>query len=97
METISVYFTDFVINCKFYFLRITVLLVIKKDLVAIDRIVKRIVRSCEGGGGDDDDGGHGRGGRDGGGGRGADNCKYKDCRWDGGGRNDDISFVSDVS
>ena len=88
---------DFVINCKFYFLRITVLLVIKKDLVAIDRIVKRIVRSREGGGGDDDDGGHGRGGRDGGGGRGADNCEYKDCRWDGGGRNDDISFVSDVS
>ena len=72
---------------------------IKKDLVAIDRIVKRIVRSCEGGGGgDEDDGvGHGRGhhGRDGGG-RGTDNCEYKDCRWDGG-RNDDISFVSDVS
>ena len=29
--------------------RITVLLVIKKDLVAIDRIVKKIVHSCEGG------------------------------------------------
>ena len=68
---------------------------IKKDLVAIDKIVKRIVHSCEGGvGGDEDDGGvQGRGhhGRDGGG-RG----EYKDCRWDGA-RNDDISFVSDVS
>ena len=26
----------------------------------------------------------------------SDNCEYKDCRWDGQ-RNDEISFVSDVS
>ena len=28
----------------------TILLVIKKDLLAIDRVVRRIVRVCEGGG-----------------------------------------------
>ena len=58
---------------------------IKKDLVAIDRIVKKIVRTCETG--DvlvEEEGGRGRQGK-------ADNC-----RWDGA-RNDEISFVSDVS
>lgn len=35
-----------VIVCLIIFL-ITILLVIKKDLVAIDRIVKKIVRTCE--------------------------------------------------
>lgn len=63
---------------------------IKKDLVAIDRIVKKIVRTCETG--DvlvEEEGGRARQGK-------GDNCEYKDCRWDGA-RNDEISFVSDVS
>ena len=58
---------------------------IKKDLVAIDRIVKKIVRTCETG--DvlvEEEGGRGRQG------------KTDNCRWDGA-RNDEISFVSDVS
>ena len=63
---------------------------IKKDLVAIDRIVKKIVRTCETGEVlVEEEGGRGRQGK-------ADNCEYKDCRWDGA-RNDEISFVSDVS
>ena len=69
------------------------LLVIKKDLVAIDKVVKTIVRSCDltGAGG-----GAGGGAEE----RGRDN--YECHRWEGGGggggaRRDDISFVSDVS
>ena len=62
---------------------------IKKDLVAIDRIVKKIVRTCETGDVlvEEEEGGRGRQAK-------GDN--YKDCRWDGA-RNDEISFVSDVS
>ena len=65
----------------YFICRITVLLVIKKDLVAIDRIVKKIVRTCEFGGGGEEE---------------------RDTRRRGewgepGQRNDDISFVSDVS
>jgi len=80
-----------VIVCLILFL-ITVLLVIKKDLVAIDRIVKKIVNSCETEGEEKHSGlrPQGRGNRT------SDQCEYKDCRWDGG-RNDEISFVSDVS
>ena len=59
---------------------------IKKDLVAIDRIVKKIVRTCETGEVlvEEDAGVRAR------------QAKGEDCRWDGA-RNDEISFVSDVS
>ena len=64
----------------YFICRITVLLVIKKDLVAIDRIVKKIVRTCEFGGGEEERDTRRRG------------------EWgEPGQRNDDISFVSDVS
>ena len=57
---------------------------IKKDLVAIDRIVKKIVRTCETGEVlVEEERGRARQGQG-------------DCRWDGA-RNDEISFVSDVS
>ena len=62
---------------------------IKKDLVAIDKIVKKIVRTCETTDVLEEEGGRGRSGK-------GDHCEYKDCRWDGA-RNDEISFVSDVS
>ena len=55
---------------------------IKKDLVAIDRIVKKIVRTCETVDVLEEEG-RGR-------------ALKGDCRWDGT-RNDEISFVSDVS
>ena len=64
----------------YFICRITVLLVIKKDLVAIDKIVKKIVRTCEFNSGEEEGERRRRG------------------QWgEPGHRNDDISFVSDVS
>ena len=65
----------------YFICRITVLLVIKKDLVAIDRIVKKIVRTCEFGGGEEE----------------RDHRRRGEWGTEPGQRNDDISFVSDVS
>ena len=58
-------------------------------MVAIDRVVKKIVRTCETGEVLEEEEGMGRPGKGG-------NLEYRECRWDGA-RNDDISFVSDVS
>ena len=65
----------------YFIFRITVLLVIKKDLVAIDRIVKKIVRTCEFGAGEEE----------------REQRRRGEWGTEPGQRHDDISFVSDVS
>ena len=55
---------------------------IKKDLVAIDRIVKKIVRTCEFGGGGEEE---------------REQRRRGEWGTEPGQRHDDISFVSDVS